>query len=77
MKNSFTKKDFQRMYNVNRGIFAIWCEDLPTNIIKKTKQTFKPNQKKVIIEQFGIPPFASEQEMSYIKSILSKKYELL
>ncbi len=72
MNNSFTKKDFLRMYNVNRNIFAVWCEDLPLEIIKKTRQTFKPNEVKIIIDSFGMPPFANDKEKAYINLILKK-----
>jgi len=72
MKNSITKKDFLRIYNINRTIFSIWCEELPSEIgIKKTKQTFTPKQVKAIINEFGIPPYANEEERKYINLVCS------
>jgi len=72
MKNSITKKDFLRLYNINRTIFSIWCEDLPHEIgIKKTKQTFTPRQIIAIIKAFGIPPYCTIEERKYIELICS------
>ena len=70
MQNGFTKKDFQRMFGVARNIFWLWCEELPKDVgIKKTKQTFTPRQIMYIIQTFGVPPFATEQERKYIDLI--------
>ncbi len=74
MFNGFSKKDFQRMYNVNRTIFCNWCEDINSDFgFKKTRQTFTPKQIKVIIEAFGIPPYCNEKERNYIELICSSK----
>ena len=74
MFNGFTKKDFQRMFNINRYTFSCWCEELPEEVgVKKTKQTFKPRQIKAIIKEFGTPPYATDEERKYIDLICSAK----
>lgn len=72
MFNGFSKKDFQRMYNVNRTIFFNWCEEINCEFgLKKTRQTFTPKQIQIIINAFGIPPYCTEKERQYIDLICS------
>ncbi len=74
MENGFSKKDFQRMYNVNRTIFSNWLAEIKNDfVLKKTRQTFTPKQIQLIICELGFPPYANEKERVYIDKILYSK----
>jgi hypothetical protein len=71
MSNGLTKKDLQRIYNINRNTLLGWLEEINELQIKKTKQTFTPKQIKLIVSNIGFPTHTNEQEKQYLALLIS------